>query len=67
MTSQEKWERIVNPKEPDDYGLSISLSEMQEFPAGRAFLIFIGWMEGAPQLLKKLAENATHTLHRRDE
>ena len=34
--AQEKWYRITHPKTLKDYGLSISLKELNTFPEGRA-------------------------------
>lgn len=35
MKPVEKWKRLNNPKSIDDYGLSLSGSELKTFPEGR--------------------------------
>ena len=37
MSPKEKLERLLNPKSPADYGLSVSLSELQSFPEGSEY------------------------------
>lgn len=38
MTTEEKLERLLNPKMPEDYGISISLTELAKSEVGSAFL-----------------------------
>jgi ribosomal protein L32 len=37
-TAAEKWQRMKNPSHPEDWGLTLSESEMRSFPEGRAIL-----------------------------
>lgn len=41
MTPEEKWQRLNNPQTCEDYGLSLSESELRAFPAGRKLLLEI--------------------------
>ncbi|TES88935.1 MAG: hypothetical protein E3J94_07170 [Desulfobacteraceae bacterium] len=38
MTLQEKLKRLINPKCANDYGLSISLSDLMSFNIGRKWV-----------------------------
>ena len=39
MTAKEKWDRLNNPTCIEDYGLSMTESEIRQVPEGRAFLL----------------------------
>lgn len=39
MTPKEKWDRLQNPKTPEDYGLCLTETELRQFPEGRSVLL----------------------------
>jgi len=38
MTPEEKWKRLTNPQTADDYGLSLTETELETFAEGREVL-----------------------------
>lgn len=38
MTPEEKWKRLTNPKTAEDYGLSLTETELETFAEGRELL-----------------------------
>lgn len=43
MTPEEKWGRLQNPQSVEDYGLSVTVEELESFEAGREVAAAIRW------------------------
>ena len=67
-TPEQKWMRITNPKTADDYGLSMTETELETFEEGREILSELrGMMENKErqtELARMLGARAADTFER---
>ena len=66
MTAQEKWERLTNPKTVEDYGLSMTETELLEFEEGRKVVELLRGVtdESMDLVVKMIAGRTRQTVDR---
>ena len=66
MKPCEKWTRLNNPQTLEDWGISITESEMRTFPEGRAFLCCLKRIERRERqkdmVLMSMVDNMKNTV-----
>lgn len=62
--AEEKWNRLTNPKSVEDYGLSLTESEMVTFPEGRKIIAGIKRDVAFLETVEKMGDFAKQSINK---